>query len=111
MKIWELGYDGMNHYAVLVPSDDGLDLLNTFAPDGLPKYWVVPPKVEKRIKPDVFDGDDLLMGWALLTAPSGFSDIDPVGGLIAGATMPGCSNEGFQQHRTVAVLNNPQPSA
>ncbi len=54
MKIWELLYDGLNDYAVLVPSDDSHDLLDIFGADGKPKHWAERPRImpfiEKRRK-------------------------------------------------------------
>ena len=39
------------------------------------------------VEPDVLDGHDGLVNGALLAAPSGLADMDPVGGLVAGAAM------------------------
>ena len=50
MKIWELRYDGINHYAVLVPGDDAGNMLATFDSEGEPKHWAVRPKVKPFIE-------------------------------------------------------------
>ncbi|MBI3229884.1 MAG: hypothetical protein HYZ45_06810 [Burkholderiales bacterium] len=58
MKIWELRYDGINHYSVLVPDEKGINILSILGVDGKPKQWAVRPKIKpfiekrkKRAKP------------------------------------------------------------
>lgn len=46
MQIWELRYDGINQYAVLVPDEAGINTLSIFDVDGKPKQWAARPKVK-----------------------------------------------------------------
>lgn len=49
MQIWELLLDGVNHYAVLAPSDEE-DLLEIFSASGKIKQWSATPRVEPVIE-------------------------------------------------------------
>src|ERR1019366_4207536 len=61
----------------------------------------------KRVQPAVLDGHDLLVDRALLAAADGLADMDPVGGLVASATVTYRLDEGFEQHRAIAVALMP----
>ncbi len=54
MQIWEMRYDGINQYSVLVPSEDDSNLLPIYLTDGKEKHWdrrpSVEPFIEKRKK-------------------------------------------------------------
>jgi len=50
MHIWEFHYEGLNDYAVLVPIEDGSNLLPIFSATGKEKIWDVRPKVEPFIE-------------------------------------------------------------
>lgn len=54
MKIWELRYDGINQYAVLVEPEDVYTDRDVFTTQGKPKHWENSPKltpfIEKRKK-------------------------------------------------------------
>ena len=50
MKIWELRYDGINHYAVLVESADEDNSLDFFTTQGIAKHWQHRPKLEPFIE-------------------------------------------------------------
>ena len=61
----------------------------------------------QRVQPDVLDGHDLLMDWALFAASDGLADVDPVGGLVAGAAMALRLDEGLEQDGAIAVALMP----
>ena len=63
--------------------------------------------VSQRIEPDVLDGQDRLMTLALFASAGSFSDVDPVGGLIAGAAMAWGFDEGFEEQRAITVSLEP----
>ena len=50
MTIWELFYDGLNDYAVLVVFPVDYKLLDILGANGKPKYWATRPKVEPNIE-------------------------------------------------------------
>jgi hypothetical protein len=50
MVIWELFYDGLNEHAVFVSDEGPGNMLGTFAPNGKPKDWAVPPRIKPFIE-------------------------------------------------------------
>lgn len=57
----------------------------------------------QRVHPDVLDGDDGLVHGTLRTSAGGLSDVSPVGGLLANASMPRGLHERLEQHGAVVV--------
>ena len=55
------------------------------------------------IKPDILDRQDGLGPGAFLATPGGLTDLDPVGGLVAGAAMTRSLDKGIEEHLAVAV--------
>lgn len=61
----------------------------------------------QRVEPDVLDGQDRFVSGALFTTTGGFSDVNPIGGVVASAAMAWSFDEGFQQYRAVSVTMMP----
>ncbi len=58
----------------------------------------------QRTQPDVLDGDGALCRWAELAAALGSSDVESVGGLVAGAREAVLMDEGLRRHRTSGAV-------
>ena len=61
----------------------------------------------ERLEEDVLDGERVFVADIELAGPLGATDVDPVGGAIAGAAEAWRLAEGFQQHGTDAIALAP----
>lgn len=50
MQIWDLRFDGVNDYAVLVHAENDVNFRELFTTTGQPKHWIKRPKVEPFIE-------------------------------------------------------------
>src|SRR5579885_1306736 len=62
---------------------------------------------DERVYPDALDGLGISMQPIELAAPLSVAEVQPVGGLVAGADEAGLLDKGLQQHRTIGVASMP----